>query len=421
VKWVIFALAITAVLPFGMWLRRRPHLLPTIFAAMPLLVFYGLDSLDINVISYEDYRGDARGIEVTIVDLLLGASALALPRASAPAPYRLPRWAYMAAVLVSAALSPVLLYSSFSVWKLLRMYFLFAVTVRACEDPRVPPAILRGLSLGILYEAALCAQQRYVLHLHQTPGNLGHQNTVGMAVNLVMPAIFALVLERQGGRLAVATLGAGLVAIVLTLSRGAMTMAVLSLSAVYVVSLARKATGRKLGIAVLGALAAAILLVQAWDTIVDRFTNAPRESAEGRVLFEHAAERMLADHPMGVGINLFSHVLEHDGYGRDERLPEYDRSGIVHNVYWLTAAEVGYFGVGAYALVLAGPIVTALRAAAGRRRDVRRDVLFGLAVGLAVLYAQGTLEWALRQTALSYLFWIIAAMIAGISRSLRSS
>jgi hypothetical protein len=99
--------------------------------------------------------------------------------------------------------------------------------------------------------------------------------------------------------------------------------------------------------------------------------------------------------------------------------PEYDRSGIVHNVYRLTAAEVGYLGIGAYVLVLAAPLVTALRAAAGRGRNVRRDVLFGFAIGLSVLYAQGMLEWALRQTALSYLFWIIAAMIVGISRSLR--
>jgi hypothetical protein len=51
-----------------------------------------------------------------------------------PVPYRLPRWAYLAAVLVSTVASPVLLYSSFSVWKLVRMYFLFAAT---CEDPKV--------------------------------------------------------------------------------------------------------------------------------------------------------------------------------------------------------------------------------------------------------------------------------------------
>jgi O-antigen ligase len=419
VKWIVFVLALVAVVPAGIYLRRRPHLVPRIYTLIPFLIFYGLDSLDINVVSFEDYRGDSRGIEVTVVDLLIGALAIGLPPARGRSPYPLQRWAYLLAVLVSVWVAPVALYASFSVWKLVRMYAVFLVTVRACENPEVPPGILRGLAFGLFYELSLCVQQRYLMHMHQTPGNLGHQNTVGMAVNLIVPAMFAMALEKQGGRLAWAAVAAGIVTVLLTLSRGAMSMLAVGLGVTYAFSLWRNASGRKLLMAVAGLFGVLLVLIQAWDSIVDRFLNAPSESAEGRELFELAASQMLHDHPLGVGINLFSHVLDHGGYGRGVDLPEYDRSGIVHNVYWLTAAEVGWAGLAAFLLLLASPVFTAFRAGLTGGRDVRRDVLFGLGVGLVALYAQGTLEWAFRQTTLSYLFWMLAGIIVGLSRALR--
>jgi hypothetical protein len=45
------------------------------------------------------------------------------------------------------------------------------------------------------------------------------------------------------------------------------------------------------------------------------------------------------------------------------------------------------------------------------------NVLLGLGTGLNLLYLQGTLERALRRTALSYLFWIVAGLIATLSRA----
>lgn len=70
----------------------------------------------------------------------------------------------------------------FSVWKLLRMIALLRVVSRGCEDDAVPPAILRGLAYGLLWELLLALQQRYVHHHHQVSGNFAHQNTFGMAV-----------------------------------------------------------------------------------------------------------------------------------------------------------------------------------------------------------------------------------------------
>jgi hypothetical protein len=82
------------------WKTRWQHHL---WLCIGLLPYFGLDSVDINPIYYEYYRGDSRGIEVTLVDLLVLALAVAQPRAEGAAPYRAARLAYLVVSGSSAA------------------------------------------------------------------------------------------------------------------------------------------------------------------------------------------------------------------------------------------------------------------------------------------------------------------------------
>jgi hypothetical protein len=420
-KWIVFGFALVAIVPWGLWLRRQPAWQRRLWFLVGLLPFIGLDSLDINLVSYEHYRGDSRGIEVTLVDLIIWALALALPRTSTPPPYRVARLAYLATMLLSIATALSPFFGLFSVWKLLRMYILLGVLTRACaNDPQVPPILLRGMAYGTLYEFGLVLHQRYVLHMHQTPGNLSHQNTLGMVLNLILPSMLALVLVGKGGRLAFVVLGAGAISIILTLSRGAMAMFALGGVLVFALSCMRRLQPRKIALAACGVLFATLALVRAWDSIVDRFLNAPEESAESRVQFEAAARLMAHENPLGVGINQFSLVLENGGYAERVGITGYDASAIVHNLYWLTAAEVGWAGLAAYLMVLLHPLLQALWHGLRARHDVRGDVLIGLGTGLFLLYFQGKLEWALRQTAPSYLFWSVVGLVAALSRAVAS-
>lgn len=394
--------------------------MPWLWRLVGFLPFYGLDSVDINVLSFEHYRGDSRGIEITLLDLLLLSMRMTLPRRRTPPPMLAASTAYAVVVTLSAVIAFSPLFAIFSVWKLARMLLLVRVVARGAAARDVPPEILRGMAFGTLYEFGLVLQQRYVLHMHQACGNFPHQNTLGMALNLVLPAVLALHLAGIPGRLSGIALVAGAVSVVLTLSRGALTMMGIGWSLVYVASVLRKNTPRKRSLGLRAVLGATALLVRAWDSLVDRFTNAPKESAEGREQFEAAAALMLREHPLGMGINQYSLALEQAGYGARVGILGYDASGIVHNIYWLTAAETGYLGLAVFLALLGAPVVTALRAGLRARRDVRGDVLIGFAVGLLLLYAQGTLEWALRQTTLSYLFWTIAGVIDGLARQLAS-
>lgn len=418
-KYVVFVLALVGCFPFGAWLAKRPDVRLWLWTAIGFLPFYGLDSVDINLVSYEQYRGDSRGIEITLVDLFVLSLALALPKARSPMPYKIPVVAYAVVAGASVLWAREPLFATFSVWKLLRMVGLLRVVSRGCEDDAVPPAILRGMAFGLLYELYLALQQRYVHHHHQVSGNFAHQNTFGMAVNLIVPSVIAMKLAGQGRRLALAVIASGAMSVVLTLSRGAMTMFLIGATSVFLVSTARRPTAAKIRAGLLGAVIGTALVLRAWDTIVDRFLHAPKESAEGRVQFEAAASLMLGDHPLGVGINGFSLALGDGGYGARVGVFGYDATGIVHNIYWLTAAEIGYLGFLAFVAVLASPIFTAFRGAAHARGDVRGDILLGLGVGLCLMDFQGKLEWAFRQTTLSYLFWTLAGVIAGLARAVR--
>lgn len=419
-KWLVFCVALLGVYPLGRWMAKRPDARTLVWLLIGFLPFYGLDSLDINVVSFEHYRGDARGIEITLVDLLVLALAVGLPRGRS-APYLATRTLYFVLVSVSVLYAAEPLYASFSVWKLGRMYLLFAVVNRGCRaSERTAPTLLTGMCLGIGWELVLVLQQRYLLGMHQAMGSLPHQNTLGMALNLLLPAVFAIVLT--GGpraRRAMWVLGAGALCIVMTLSRGAMAAFALGSGVVLFCSIVRRPSWHKIRIAMGMALSAAAVFAKAGDTIVDRFLNAPKTSGEGRHMFEDAAHLMVSEHPLGVGINNFSWFCDAGGYSLRVGLPAIDRGGIVHNVYWLTAAELGYLGLGAFALLLLRPTCSALYYGLSHRADVRGDVLLGLGIGLLLMHAQGTLEWAARQTTLSYLFWIVAAVVASLSERIR--
>lgn len=157
---------------------------------------------------------------------------------------------------------------------------------------------------------------------------------------------------------------------------------------------------------------AAIVLAKSIDTIIERFTKAPKESEEARVLFNKAARAMADDHTFGVGINMYSWVLDHGGYADRLHIEPGDRNGIAHHVYWLTCAELGYVGAAAYILLLATVWVSALRLVF--KRGLTGEVATGLLLGLSTMYLQGTAEWIARQTPQSYCFWMFAAILSAL-------
>ncbi len=417
-KYVILAAAVAMTYPVGRLARSMPTLRATLALLLGFLPFVGIDQLNVDLWGVPYYRGESLGFEITIVDLCVMALLVSLPEErQGPVPYRLPRYFYLAAVLFSIGAAAVPLYSWFSFWKLVRAYFLFAVVYRAVHlDARLGSNLADGFAVGILYSLVIGLYERYVEGYYQVTADFDHQNTLGMTVNLVFPVAWAVVLAGQSrvwGTLATAAAG---VLVVMTLSRGSLALFGVAVLVVLVGSLVRGVTRWKVFVLCVMVLAGGIVLAKSSDSIIERFTEAPEGSELARQKFEGAAASMLEDYPLGVGVNQFSHQLDHGGYADEFGLIDQDRDAIVHHIYWLTLAEMGLVGLLALLVLCAAPWWTALRGAWRMRGDVRGDVLLGCLAGLSVTYLQGLYEWVARQTPMTYLYFGLLGLTAGLYR-----
>lgn len=418
VKWIAFFGALFVGVPLlKTALARDPRARAL---AITFVCFDLFNPMHINVISQENYRGDSRGIEITTVDLVLLAIRLALPRTRAKPATRhvFVRSFFYLCVLLSFKDTPDVLKSTFSLWKLTRMYFAFDTMALAFLDVQLVAAATRGLAFGVLWQGWLVLWQKYVQHAVRTMGSMPHPNSLAMIVNLIAPTAFALWLSGRARPYAPLVVGCAGISTIASLSRGGMMMFVLATVLGAIIAFARGFEAHKLKIIGTLFFAAVLVLARSIDTIIERFTTAPKESEQARILFNRAAKMMADEHPFGVGINMYSYVLDHGGYADRLNIEPGDRNGIAHHIYWLTAAELGYIGAIAYVLVVASVMISTIRLA--MRGGLRGDLGVGFTLGLTTMTLQGTAEWIARQTPMAYAFWTFAAMASALRATDRS-
>jgi O-antigen ligase len=415
VKWLVFTIAVLASYPVGWWLRGRPSTRGFAWSLCGFLPFFR--PLEMALVPFGGRPGDTYGLEVAVLDWLALSLFFAHRGPSRRVPNRVGLALYLLAALASVTQAEWMLGAFGYVWKLGRMYFLLAVICRAGEDRRVPAALLRGMMLGLVYECGWALWQHFGLGLPRATGTFAHQNTLGMMVNLVVMVPIALELAGRSTRLTRLAAIAAVPVSILTISRGALLFLAGGVVLVYVASAARTFTLRKARVGLVGLALAAAIAPFALAALGSRPASEQIESMETREQYERAASLMLAEHPLGIGPNHFTLMLM-TGYGERAGVEWSQRVAIVHDVYSLTAAEMGYAGLLALAVLFLGPLVSAARALRQAGRDPRGDLLIGLAVALTLFYAHGFFEWAWRQTAVSYLYWMIVAVTESLSRRL---
>jgi len=276
-------------------------------------------------------------------------------------------------------------------WQLARMFLVYAAVARGCADPRVAPALLKGMALGILLEAAVVVWQRFGLDMLQTPGTFVHQNLLGLISHLVVFPFFALLMAGRRGWLPPAVLLAGAVIQVLTTSRGTIGLAGFGYAAVFTLSAMRQWTSRKALVLVIGAAIVAVLTPLAMSSFEHRFAaEGPSTGGEydEREAYKRVAAMMLSDHPLGIGANHYSAVSNGARYNDRAGVAQTDssRAGNVHNIYWLTAAETGYPGLITLVFLLGSTLIVAFRCGWRYRGEERADLLLGLGVALLTVY-----------------------------------
>ena len=424
-KWLIFfafaglAIPLSAAL-VGLGRRYRAPLL----ALLALTPFFG-DLVNINFISMESYRGPDRGFEVSLTDLLALGIALGLllrpGRLRTWPPGTLPCLSLFLIACGGALFAPEPLLAAFTLFKSLRLYVLFWAVFEIVKQGIELSWLFRAWSLIGCLSALLVLKQKYIEGIYRIRLLFDHSNTVPLFLNLVMPIVLLWALAGPDRRRAVdswlGTLGAlGMVgAVTMTYSRAGIALA--AVSVVVVLGLAlhlRPAMRSAVGAVAISLLGASGLVVVA-DSLLARFLNAPKSSGEARDEFNIAASEMAADHFLGVGINQFSIVLTRDiRYRRHIAvMANEEEAGVVHHIYWLTAAELGFPGLGIFLLLLGRywRLAWQLGFEGGSLASL---VGLGAGVGFAAIHLQGFLEWALRISPVSYQFAIVSGLVCGL-------
>jgi putative inorganic carbon (HCO3(-)) transporter len=278
----------------------------------------------------------------------------------------------------------------------LALFVYVASTVRTHTDVRFLVTMLCGallLEALIIVALAITGSSADVLGIGSHPdqrlagaggdvrlgGTIGSPNTAASFLGLLIPLALAHSLvpgPRAVRRLAAVAAGVGLVALIMTGSRGgwigfAISFTILALG------------GGRLGLVrwravALAALLVALLAVPFASAISARVTRDDRGSAESRVSMAQLAWDMIEDHPLlGVGVNNVGLRIP------DYRGPEFAGQFLytIHNRYLLAWAEAGLAAALALVWFL---LATLARAARAARAPDPLVAATGVAIGAAV-------------------------------------
>jgi O-antigen ligase len=420
VKWIVFAVALAATIPLSQWLRRNPGQTSKVWILFGLLPF--AFNQQITMMDWPAWPGHVKGLQITSLDLLALAIFIILPRARHSVPFRFVMGLYFLAVILSIFTAQVPMAAVFYAWQLARIFFIYVVVARACSDERVPTAILTGMAIGLCYQAVLAIWQRFGLGILQVSGSFGQQNLLGLASGLAIFPPFALLLAGKRGWQMIAAPVAGLIIAVLTTSRGAIGFTAIGLVLVFVMSSMRGWTARKASVFFAGVITIILLSPIAYNSFEQRFAAAPLAEGEQdeRVVFERAAALILADHPFGVGANNYVVAGNSGGYFERAGVPwgGGQRNSLVHNAYWLAAAETGYLGAFALALLMFRTITMTFRCSWQNQKDPRGDLVLGLGVSLLILAGHSNYEWAFFMYPVQYILAMTVGLVAGMSEQL---
>lgn len=423
-KWMFLFVASSGVVPLSVWLRRNPTRAPIFWIVVGFLILqHGPLHVYMGIIDWAGrWIGYTYGFEISLLDLILFAAYISLPRQQFFVPFKFATVLYFLTVLLSAfqAIAPEA--TLFYAWQLLRVFFAYVVITKSCKDPRVAPALLKGMAAGLLLALWQAIWERYGLGVLRASGSFGQQNFFGVVSHFIIFPFFALLLAGERGWLSPTVSLGGLLISVLTISRATVAASGLGYAIMIVLSAIRGWTSQK-ALVVVGSVVATLAISPLFiSSFATRFGDDVGGSFLGtdlaRVGLEEVASMILSDHPMGVGANHFVVIANTGGYYARAGLSWVDFNAIVHNVYWLVAAETGYVGLIAFVFMLVQPMVAAFRCGWRNRDDERGDLLLGLSIALLTVYVHSFYEWIFVTFQVQYIFAATVGLIAGVGQQL---
>lgn len=385
--------------------------------------------IDVNFVSMEHYRGDTRGFEFGVTDWMVISLILVMNLS--------PRWKkkrltlfppnsvlmglYFLVALISAFVAYVPLYAEFGLFKLIRAFAVYWVTYNYVRDEDDLRFFLMTLAAMVALEFVLVLKQR-MSGIYRPPGSTPHSNTLAVYINMMNMIFFAYLLGDRGKRAKTliywACVGMASLVVLATFSRGALVSMILGFGLVTLLSFYDRIRPQKLRIIGFLFLAAVPVAIKVGPAVVDRFLHAPKASGESRVQANAAAIAMANNHPLGVGINNYSYVINNTSYSRF--IPDPVDRGIVHNIYLLHACEMGWGGLVVFLLMIGNFFVIGIRTIIRRHDNVVSVMATGIVVAMFTLWFQSLLEWLFRQTYVTVEYFMFAGILAALPRVQKS-
>ena len=296
--------------------------------------------------------------------------------------------------------------------KVFVLYFILANNLRSVNDIRfVAWALLAtvafegavtiaqmatGRPLGIGFLGETQVRVSHGMRYARVGGTLGHPNELAMYLELVLPLCAGIFVSAQRQRdrfFAAGGFGLGLIALVMTGSRGAWIGFFFSMALFVYIILKRKLIEfKKIVIPiVLVFLIMCIVTVSFWATLERRFTGDDHGSAIGRIPLIQVALRVIKAYPIGgVGLNNYAVVMkDYDNTIMGRMFTSLQRP--VHNMYLLITAETGILGFAGFIWFLVAILLTAQKAV--RRSDFRLSLVgVGLLSGFVAFMIHGLVD-----------------------------
>jgi hypothetical protein len=422
-KQLIFLGMTLVFIPVASWFGIRYRWAERVLVAGALLSTSYL--IDINLVSMEWYRGDTRGFEFGLTDWMVISLIIVMCRS--------PRWRnrrpelfppnsgpmilYLLIAVATIFVAYVPVYAGFGVLKIIRamlVYWMAYNYLRSEKDLRFFVVILMSM---VALEFLLVLEQR-AAGIYRAHGSTPHSNTLAMYINMMNMVFLALLLGDTASRrrrLAYAAcLGMGTLIVLATFSRGALAMMAIGYPLVIALSFFDRISTRKLSMIGLMVIAAIPFMLKFAPAVIERFETAPIGSEISRLQANAGALAMARDHVLGVGVNNYSHVINETHYSN--HIPLDSDRGIVHNIYYLHASEMGWVGLAVFLIMIGRFFYMAVKAVLWRRNNIVSWIATGILVAMLTLWLQSWLEWVFRQTYVTVEFYLLAGFLAALGR-----
>jgi len=433
IKYIVFFGTFIFGVPFGFAMAQRSRLAERI--VFFIMMFFTCRLYEtINFVSRENYRGTAKGFEVTLVDLatitilLLVISRKRKHKIDLLPPGSIIFLFYYIFSIISFINAADIVYSFMELWKMTRMFFFYWVMYNYLSDFERIDDFFINAAIIMIYIFFFVLNQKYREGLWQCRGPFPHQNSLVMYTMIFSSLFFARFLNKDDPPkiflFFLGVFGMCAICIVSTLSRAGMAMFALNAMIILGFSFLSGFNAKKIVVTLLIILGGIGVILKSYDSIKSRIESAPESSKNTRIALAISALNMANANPLGVGLNNWGIKVNppypYSNHIFDGPLEDDYRMGIVETCYLIIAAETGWYNLGVFLIYIFFYYFKNIINYFKYKGHQYRCISIGLIGGLTAIYLESTLEWVLKQTGNFYQLMMVFALIAAMGKLRKS-